>query len=69
MPHHFTKDTTEAPYWCKKCGRSTQHRVFGGRLAHCLEHGPDVDAEGRSKKQAAAQKKREKEKQNPRLFE
>lgn len=68
MPHHYPKATTEAPYWCNTCHRTTQHRVFDGRLAHCLEHGPKVDAEGLSKKQAAARDRRAREKENPKLF-
>jgi hypothetical protein len=67
MPHHYPKNTTEAPAWCNTCWRQTQHAVFDGRLAHCLEHGPKVDAEGLSKTQAEARKKREEEKQNPEL--
>jgi len=68
MPHHYPKATTEAPYWCNTCNRTTQHRVFDGRLAHCLENGPKVDADGLSKSQAKKRAKVAKERQNPRLF-
>ena len=39
MPPHFTKSTVEASAWCPTCYKMTQHRVFGGRLASCMnEH-------------------------------
>jgi hypothetical protein len=68
MSHHFTRDTTEAFSWCVTCNRLTQHRVFDRRLAHCLEHGPKVNAEGLNKKQEKRRADAEKEAQNPRLF-
>jgi hypothetical protein len=37
MPHHFTKLTVEATFWCAKCGTSTLHRVDGGRRGPCLK--------------------------------
>lgn len=64
MPHHYPKDTTEAPYWCKTCGRTTQHRVFDGRLAHCLEH----HAQEFTKAQLKRKEQAEKEKREPKLF-
>jgi hypothetical protein len=54
--------------WCNTCGRSTLHRVFDRRLAHCLEHGPKVDANGLSKSQAKRREQAAKEEKNPRLF-
>jgi hypothetical protein len=68
VSHHFTKDTTEAYEWCKPCNRLTKHRVYDGRLAHCLEHGPKANAEGLSKRQAVRKAVAEYEKNNPRLF-
>ena len=34
MPHHFTKNTVEASFWCKKCGKDTPHEIWDGR---CME--------------------------------
>jgi hypothetical protein len=64
LPHHYTKDVTEAPFWCNRCGRETQHRVFDGRLAHCLEH----SAQEFTKAQLKKREKQEKEKREPKLF-
>lgn len=36
MPHHFTKNTVEAKFWCDPCGRETIHRVDDGRRGPCL---------------------------------
>jgi hypothetical protein len=40
MTHHFTRSTVEASAWCKKCQKSTMHRVdqdvMQGRLGPCL---------------------------------
>jgi hypothetical protein len=36
MPHHFTKTTVEASFWCNPCGRDTMHRVDDGRRGPCL---------------------------------
>jgi hypothetical protein len=35
MSEHYTKATVEVSEWCKKCHKSTPHRVLGGRLAGC----------------------------------
>ena len=64
MPHHYPKDTTEAPYYCSRCGRPTQHRVFDGRLAHCLEH----QSQQFTKAQLKRKEQQEKEKREPKLF-
>jgi hypothetical protein len=64
MPHHFQKNIDEAPAYCNKCQRETRHRVFDGRLAHCLEH----QAQPLTKAQIKRREEAEKEKQNPRLF-
>lgn len=69
MSHHYTKATTEAMEWCSVCDRTTLHKVFDGRLAHCLEHGPKVDANGLTKAQAKRRERIATERRNPRLFE
>ena len=35
MRNFYTKNTIEAPNWCKKCGRETQWRIEGGRPMYC----------------------------------
>lgn len=35
-PHHFTKNTVAAQYWCNKCNANTMHRVDDGRISYCL---------------------------------
>jgi hypothetical protein len=37
MPHHFTKSTVSATFWCKPCGKATVHYVFDGRRGGCQE--------------------------------
>jgi len=37
MPHHFTKSTVQATFWCKPCGKPTVHRVDDGRRGACHE--------------------------------
>jgi hypothetical protein len=64
MPHHYTKDTTEAYEFCNTCNRLTLHAVSGGRRGHCKEHGP----KGLTKAQQKRKKKREKEEREQRLF-
>lgn len=36
MPHHFTKNTISASFWCNKCGKETEHRVDNGRRGPCI---------------------------------
>jgi hypothetical protein len=36
MPHHFTKTTVSATFWCNKCGKDTHHRVDYGRRGPCM---------------------------------
>lgn len=43
MPQHSTKNTVSRPAYCKRCGRSTQHKVWDGRIAHCLECGIKIE--------------------------
>ncbi len=64
MPHHYTRDTESDTKWCNRCSRHTQHAVSDGRIGRCMEH----QAEGESKKQIEARKKREEEAKNPKLF-
>jgi hypothetical protein len=35
VPHHFTKNTVSATYWCTVCYAATEHHVLGGRRAGC----------------------------------
>lgn len=35
MPHHFTKNTVSATFWCSKCGKPTVHYVLDGRRGGC----------------------------------
>jgi len=69
LPHHYTKDTTEAPYWCEKCFRITQHSVSGGRLGRCKEHEfAGVAGTGLTRVQFKRKQQQEKEQRQPRLF-
>ena len=68
MAEHYTLSTLEDTAWCSTCKRSTQHHVSARRLAHCLEHGPRVDANGHNKKTAAKLAARETARQTPTLF-
>ncbi len=36
MPHHFTKDTTEAAIFCNKCMKETMWRIADGRRQWCI---------------------------------
>jgi hypothetical protein len=36
MRNFYTKNTIEAPNWCRICGRETQWRIEGGRPMHCI---------------------------------
>jgi hypothetical protein len=33
---HHSKNTVEATYWCRKCGKPTLHRVDDGLRGPCL---------------------------------
>ena len=68
MPEHYQRWVTETFSYCNSCRRITKHAVSGGRLAHCLEHGPKVNARGESKAQTKRREATEKAKQNPTLF-
>ena len=32
----YTRNTIEAPNYCRKCGRETQWKIDGGRPTYCL---------------------------------
>ena len=36
MPEHYTKATTQATVWCKRCGKPAPHRIDNGRRGPCL---------------------------------
>lgn len=36
MPHHFTKATVSASFYCNSCGKDTEHRIDDGRRGPCL---------------------------------
>jgi ribosomal protein L44E len=36
MSQHYTRNTISQQVWCNKCKAFTDHKVSGGRLAHCL---------------------------------
>ena len=36
MGQHYTKNTVETQYFCRKCYALTSHRVLGGKLAGCI---------------------------------
>jgi ribosomal protein L44E len=37
MTQHFTRNTISAAFYCRKCGRETQHRIDGVRKGPCLD--------------------------------
>jgi hypothetical protein len=37
MTEHYTKSTVAVQFFCKRCGRSTMHRVDKGRKGPCLD--------------------------------
>ena len=67
MPEHFTKNTLGCTAWCARCDRMTQHRVDGGRRGPCID--PAHPVREFSQAQLARQKKEQREKQQPTLFE
>ena len=36
MRNFYTKNTVEAPNFCRKCNRETQWAISGGRPMHCI---------------------------------
>ena len=65
MSDHYTIATESDTAWCNHCGRRTQHHVSGHRLGRCLEH----DAPHLTQHQAAQRARREREHQQPNLFQ
>lgn len=37
MGQHYTRNTVSVAAFCKKCNRSTSHRVDGVKMGPCLE--------------------------------
>ncbi len=37
MTQHFTRSTVSASFYCRKCGKPTQHRIDDRRKGPCLE--------------------------------
>jgi len=68
MSSHYQRWVTETVAWCAHCGRETLHAVSGGHQAHCLEHGPKLNARGETKAQQERREKAERDRQNPTLF-
>jgi hypothetical protein len=54
MPHHFTKNTVSAVFWCKPCGRDTEHLVQGGRRGACKVCLAKLEREHEEREAAAA---------------
>lgn len=61
---HETRNTTHVLAWCNFCGERTLHLVSDRKVGRCV----NPHAEGLSRKQELAKKKREAEAQNLRLF-
>ena len=45
MTEHYTKQTVSASAFCRKCNRSTEHRVDAGRLGPCMRCVENLQAE------------------------
>lgn len=43
MPHHYTKNVTEAQEYCRTCNAWTMHYVSDGRLGRCKNEHAVVD--------------------------
>ena len=43
--HHHPKSTVSAAFYCKQCGKETQHRIDGGRKGPCMECSAREEAE------------------------
>jgi ferredoxin len=52
MPHHFTKNTVEASFWCAKCHGVTLHNVHCGRRGACQVCLKKLDDEKAARKPA-----------------
>ncbi len=53
MAEHYTRNTVTASCFCKKCGKTTQHRIDDRRQGACLECLGSVDAFLRERKERA----------------
>ena len=49
---HSTRNTAEASAWCKRCGRSTMHRVDGVKLGACTVCLEKLNAEADKRREA-----------------
>jgi hypothetical protein len=49
MTEHFTKNTVSAAFYCRKCGKVTQHRIDDGRKGPCLDCIAKLDAQHKDK--------------------
>jgi hypothetical protein len=57
VTQHFTKTTVSAAFHCSKCGKTTQHRIDGGRKGPCLDCIARLDAARKDKPEPPAQQK------------
>ena len=44
MSQHYTRSTVSAAFYCKKCGKETQHRIDDRRRGPCMECMARTDA-------------------------
>jgi len=51
MPHHFTKSTVSATFWCRPCGKPTEHLVQDGRCGACKVCLARLEAEAEKRKE------------------
>lgn len=65
MSEHFTRNTLEATAWCRKCQRTTLHRIDDGRTGPCLEH----DSQQLTREQIARDTRAKRNFQQRKLFE
>jgi hypothetical protein len=47
---HYTRNTVEAWAWCRKCSKSTRHRVDGVKLGACIPCLERLEAESEARK-------------------
>jgi hypothetical protein len=56
MTEHFSRNTVSAPFYCGKCGKTTQHRIDSGRKGPCLECIARLNAQHESAPKVEAEK-------------
>jgi len=56
---HYTRNTVSVSAYCKKCGKTTQHRVDDVRKGPCLECMAKQDAEIAARKMERAEYERQ----------